>query len=293
MMTDINFFILLAGLGIALSATSLGCFVVWRKMAYFGDAISHSALLGVALGFFLSGLEAHQDEEHAGHAEHAEHAGHGASLDIAFEQHLGILLVAFAFAALLIWLNTRKTLSLDVLLGILSHAALAVGLIAMSFLGGAEFDFHDILLGKIDKINAQDLFLIYATAAVILGVLYWQRRALMLITLSEDIARAEGFRVFSLNLLFMALMALFVMVAAQLIGILLIASFLIIPAASARQLARGYRQMVILSWILGSAAVFIGFGLSALFVLPIGAAIVFASVLIFALLLPFTRKITL
>jgi zinc transport system permease protein len=284
MIAGIDLLILMAGLGIAVIAGSLGCFVVWRKMAYFGDALSHSALSGIALGFLFSGVH------DAGHHEEHDAVGHGSHFDIALEHHIGILLVALVFAFLLIWLNRRKNLSIDVVLGTLAHAILALGLIAVSFSSQGTFDFHDVFLGNMESIGLSDLLLIYISVAIVLGLLFWQKRALILITLSEDLAKAEGVAVFAVNFLFMALMALFVMVASQLIGILLVASLLIIPAASARQIARGYRQMVLWSWALGGAAFFIGLIFSSLLSLPTGATIVVSSTLIFLALLLFTRK---
>lgn len=259
MIADISFLTLLGGAGVAIVAGATGSFIIWNRMAYFGDALSHSALLGVALGL-------------------------AAGLDM----HLGIFLTALVFAVLLVYLSQRGILSVDTLLGIISHAMLALGLIVLSLLGQENLEIHDILLGNIDSIGARDIILVYGLGALALSLLFWQRKTLLLMVVSEDLAKAEGAPVLFVRLLFMILIALVVVIAVQFVGILLVASLLIIPAASARQIARTPYQMIIGAQVLAVLAVVLGIFVGHAFHLPIGATIIGLCVAFWVGLLPFS-----
>lgn len=260
----------LGAIGLVIIASVLGCFIVWRRMGYFGDALAHSALLGIALGLLVQG-----------------------STSFGWEHQLGILAVALLFALLFVQLMGRQLLSPDILLGILSHTALALGLLSIAFLGTAggeghgheEFDFHDILLGNPAQIGTAEIALIYAAAVITLLLLYWNRKALLLITLSEDLAKVQKIPVARLNFLLMALMAVFVVSAAQQIGILLIGSLLIIPAATARQFASNPQAMIGWSLFFGITATTLGLSLSHATHMPQSASIVSVLAAIFFFLL--------
>lgn len=248
---------LLGGIGVALITGPLGCFAVWRRMAYFGDSLAHSALLGVALGF-LSG----------------------------FGANTGIIFVCSLFAIMLVWLQQKHVLATDTLLGIMAHAALSIGMVVIGFLDQPNFNLHAYLFGDVLAIQTTDLYWIYGGGMLVLFAImrYWP--ALTLMTIHEDLAKAEGISTFKLHLLLMFLMTIVVAVSIRIVGILLITSLLIIPAASARQLARAPESMAIIASILGIGAVLLGMTGSLHFDAPAGPAIVTASALLFALLLP-------
>jgi zinc transport system permease protein len=252
---------MVAGVGVAGVAGPLGCFVVWRRMAYFGDAMAHSALLGVALGFLL-----------------------------AIDLTLGVVAVTTLTAFLLVALQRRPWLAGDTLLGILSHASLSLGLVAIGLMAWLRLDLLGYLFGDILAVTAADVAWIYGGGAVVLAALLAIWRPLLAATVDEDLARAEGMPVARVRMLFMVLIALVVALAMKLVGILLITSLLIIPAAAARRFARTPEQMAAIASAIGAAAVVLGLQASLRLDTPSGPSIVVAAALLFALtLLPFRR----
>ena len=200
---------LAGGIGVALVAGPLGCFIIWRRMAYFGAAVSHGALLGVAVGLFF-----------------------GVSVSV------GVAGVCLLLAGALALLQRQRTLATDTLLGILAHAALAFGLIALGFIEGVRVDLLAYLFGDVLSVGYGDLIGIYGGGAVVLVCLAWIWRPLLAITVDEELARAEGVAVGWVRLILMVLVALTVAIAMKIVGVLLIVSLLIIPPASARAFAR-------------------------------------------------------
>lgn len=243
---------LAAGCGIALVAGPLGSFVVWRRMAYFGDTLSHSALLGVTLGFLLG-----------------------------VNPMIGVVAVCVSLALALVALQGRRTLASDTLLGILSHGSLSLGLVALAFLETLRVDLVAYLFGDILSVTTTDLAWIYGGGAVALGgiLLLWRR--LLAITVSEDLARVEGMPVEALRLAFMLLIALVIAAAMKIVGILLITSLMIIPAAAARRFARNPEAMAALASLFGVAAVLGGLMASLRWDLPGGPSVVVAAAALF------------
>ncbi len=249
----------LAGIGVAVVAGPLGAFVVWRRMAYFGDTMAHSAFLGIALGFLLH-----------------------------FDVSIGIFAVAVAIALSLGLAQRQKTLATDTLLGLFAHGALAFGLVGLAFLEGVRIDLMGYLFGDILAVGRGDLFGIYGGGAVALIGLVAIWRQLLSMTIHEELAQVEGVPVQCLRILFMVLIALVIVVALKIVGILLITSLLIIPAATARRFARNPEPMAILAAFLGVLAVVGGISGSFTWDTPSGPSIVAAAFLIFvaSLLVP-------
>ena len=249
----------LGGIGIAIVGGPLGCFVVWRRMAYFGDSLAHSALLGVALGFIL-----------------------GINLSI------GITLICVAFAVTIVFLQEQKKLASDTLLGIISHTALSAGLVVLAFLETLRVDLMAYLFGDILAITQIDLIFIYTGAAFVLIVLLWIWRPLLALTLHEELAHAEGVPVFRIRLVFTLLLALVIAIGMKIIGILLITSLLIIPAAAARRFSRTPESMAVTASLIGCLSVFLGLLGSIQFDTPSGPSVVVASFVFFliSLILP-------
>ncbi|MBH68331.1 MAG: hypothetical protein CMM58_08260 [Rhodospirillaceae bacterium] len=245
---------ILAGVAVALITGVMGCFVVWRRMAYFGDSLAHSALLGVALGFAV-----------------------GISVN------LGIVIICSIFALLLLWLQQKKVLATDTLLGILAHSALSIGMVTISVLG-QRIDLHSILFGDILTVTKSELWWIYIGGAIVIIILILNWSSLVLMTLQEDLAQAEGVRVLFCNLLLMFLMTLVVAVSIRSVGILLISSLLIIPAATARQLAKSPEAMAAIASIIGVTSVGLGIYLSFELDTPSGPTIVVAAASLFTIL---------
>ncbi|TVR83181.1 MAG: zinc ABC transporter permease subunit ZnuB [Rhodospirillales bacterium] len=245
---------LLAGIGVALAAGPLGCFIVWRRMAYFGDTMAHSALLGVALGFALG-------------------------IDLT----LGVVMITTVAALLLVFMQRAPWLSMDTLLGIMAHSTLSIGLIAVSLMAWLRIDLMAYLFGDILAVGRADVMWIYLSASGVLVVLAAIWRPLLAVTVHEDLARAEGVPAGPVRLLFMLLIAVVIAFAMKVVGILLITSLLIIPAAAARRAARTPERMAVLAALIGAIAVILGLHGSLYWDLPSGPAIVTAAALLFLL----------
>ncbi len=262
-----DFFIraLLAGIGVALVAGPLGCFIVWRRLAYFGDTLSHAALLGVALALLFE---------------------------------LNITAAVFAVSALvsllLLALQRRAVLSSDALLGLLSHSALAIGLVVLAFMTWVRVDLMSFLFGDILAVSRTDLAVIWAGGIAVLAVLAWIWRPLFAATVNREIAEAEGQQPDRVELVFMLLMASVIAIALKIVGVLLITAMLIIPAATARRLASTPERMAVLASMAGVVSVIGGLYGSLAWDTPAGPSIVVAAVVLFMLsLLPVARRNTL
>ena len=253
MLDDFTTRALLAGLGLALATGPLGSFVVWRRMAYFGDATSHAAILGVAV-----------------------------ALAFQLPLTLGVLGVALAMA-LTVSTLAAKGWAMDTTLGVLAHSALAFGLVAISFVPGVRTDLSAYLFGDILVVSRADLALIWGGAALVLALLVWRWQALLTATLSEELAHAAGLNPNRERLVLTVALALVVAVALKVVGALLIAAMLIIPAAAARALSRTPEAMAALATGIGGLAAFFGLQLSLWQDTDAGPSIVAAAAMIFAL----------
>ncbi|HYD30841.1 MAG TPA: metal ABC transporter permease [Azospirillaceae bacterium] len=247
---------LLGGGGIALLAGPLGSFVVWRRMAYFGDTLAHAALLGIALGFLLG-----------------------------LHPTLGVVAVCTALAVLLVLLQRQRRLASDTLLGILSHGTLSLGLVAIGFMETLRVDLLAYLFGDVLAVTRMDLMVIYGGGAAVLAGLAAIWRPLLAMTVDEDLARVEGVPVTRVRLVFMLLIALVIAIAMKIVGILLITALLIIPAATARRFATTPEQMAVLAALAGAAAVGLGMIGSVAWDLASGPAVVAAAAALFGVTL--------
>lgn len=242
---------IIAGIGVAIIAGAIGCFVVWRRMAYFGDSLAHSALLGVALGLVMG-----------------------------ISTNIGTIIICSFFAILLIWLQQKKILATDTLLGILAHSALSVGMVTLSLIE-KSIDLHSYLFGDILSVTPSEIYFILFGGIFVLIFIYFNWSSFVLMTIDEKLARAEGVNVILNQLLIMLLMTIVVAVSFKIVGLLLITSLLIIPAASARQLARSPELMAIISSVLAVLSVVLGIYSSIQLDTPSGPSIVVAATLIF------------
>jgi zinc transport system permease protein len=253
---------LVAGVGLALTTGPLGCFIIWRRMAYFGDTISHSALLGVAL-----------------------------SLLFQINLTLAVFAVAALVSILLLFLQRRQALSADALLGILSHATLAIGLVMVAFMTWVRIDLIAFLFGDILAVSWADIAMIWGGGIVVLAAIAWLWRPLLASTVNPDIAEAEGLKPERARLFFMLLMAVVIAIAMKIVGIMLITSLLIIPAATARRFAPTPEAMAIFASVIGAVAVVGGLFGSLRYDTPSGPSIVVAALILFVFsLLPVMQR---
>ena len=226
-----DFFIraLIAGVGIAIVVGPLGCFVIWRRLSYFGDTLSHSALLGVTLAYSFS-------------------------LNIS----LSVFIISAVVALLLINLQKRTKLAGDSLLGLLAHSTLAIGLVLIGFLSYIRFDLMGLLFGDILAVTIEDIALVWVGGFVILGILYFIWKSLFSATVNYDLSAAEGMKPEVSNFIFTLLLAGVIALSIKMIGALLITGLLLIPAATARNISNTPNQMVILSTLVGIISVIAG-----------------------------------
>lgn len=243
----------LAGIGLVLAAGPLGAFVVWRRMAYMGDATAHAAILGVALAL-------------------------ASDLPVAAGTTVVALLMALAVTVL-----SNRGRAADTALGVLAHSALAFGLVAVSFLPNVRSDLSSWLFGDVLTVTVGDLLWIWGGSGAVLALLLWRWNALLTVTVNEELAQAAGIDPRWEKLTLTLALALVVAVALKIVGALLIAALLIIPAAAARALARTPEAMAAWAVVVGAVAVVAGLWLSLLFDTPAGPSIVAAAAGLFGL----------
>ncbi|QEI14316.1 zinc ABC transporter permease subunit ZnuB [Cellvibrio japonicus] len=255
-MPDFLYLALLAGLAVALVAGPLGSFAVWRRMAYFGDTLAHSALLGITLGLLLE-----------------------------INLNLAVALGCLVLALILVGLQQQRYLATDTLLGILSHSTLALGLVCVSLFSESRVDLMAYLFGDILAVTPGETLGVWLVSLVVVATLVGFWRPLLSITVHEDLARIEGIPVDAVRTLLMLLMALVIAIAMKVVGVLLITALLIIPAAASRRLSHTPEQMAIIASLLGALAVCLGLSASYWWDSPAGPSIVLSATLLFSLTL--------
>lgn len=242
----------LAGLGLAIAAAPLGCFVAWRRMAYFGDATAHAAILGVAL-----------------------------SLALSLPVVVGTLAVVLVMAALVYALSERG-LAMDTVLGVLAHSALAFGLVAVTFVPGVRLDLSAYLFGDILAVSKSDLAVIWTGAVAVVALVVWRWQALLTATVSPDLAWASGLDPRRESRILTLALAVVVAVAIKVVGALLVSAMLLIPTAAARPLARSPESMAVIAAGIAVLAALGGLWGAFLFDTPAGPSMVCAAAVIFA-----------
>ena len=254
-----DFFIraLVAGLGVALVTGPLGCFIIWRRLSFFGDTLAHSALLGVTLAFSFD-------------------------INIAFS----VFIISSAIALILLKLQKTTNLPGDALLGLLAHSSLAVGLVVIGFLSFIRFDIMGLLFGDILAVTENDLIIIWVGGAIILFVLKLIWKPLFASTVNYELAEAEGMKPERVNAIFTILMAAIIAISIKMVGLLLITGMLIIPAAMARNISNNPKQMVLFSIIGGLLSVVMGLFGSLEINTSSGPSIITAGLILFIIPIP-------
>jgi len=261
MLDDFFLRAIIAGICVALIAGPLGCFIIWRRLSYFGDTLSHASLLGVAVAILLE-----------------------------TNFTLSIFVVSGAVSLFLIYLRIKTSLPSDALLGLLAHSVLAVGIVVLGFMTWVRIDLLSLLFGDILAVSVTDIWLIFFGGILVLLTLAAIWRPLFADTVSPDLAEAEGMRPKLVRVIFTLLLALVISVSIKIVGVLLITGLLIIPAAAARNLASGPIQMAFISMITGTIAVVCGLFSSLTWDTSSGPSIVVTALVLFILtLLPSNR----
>ena len=243
---------LLAGIGVVLMTAPLGVFVTWRRMAYFGDTLAHSGLLGIAFGLLLD-----------------------------INLNLAIIMVSVSVALVLLLLQTNRQLGTDTLLGILAHTNLAFGMLIISLQETTRVDLMAYLFGDILAVNTADLWLIWG-AVILVGLIMLKLwHPLLAMTVHEELAMVEGVPVKRSKLTFMVTIAVVIAISMKIVGVLLVTALMIIPAATARKFSKTPEQMLLFSMIIGLISIIAGISLSWFADALTGPSIVTASALLF------------
>lgn len=252
MTRDFIIYALVAGIGISFITGPLGTFIVWRRMAFFGETLSHSVLTGVALGLMLN-------------------------------NHLwiGILGVPLVIALLFAKMTTNKYLTTDTWLAVISHGMLAIGLVALAFISNKPLELNSYLFGDILAINENDLLIIYTGVFVILGFLFYIWSPLLAMTINEELAAVEGVALTKIRIIFMLLVAITVGVSIKITGTLMLTAMLVIPPATARQISQTPEQMAFFATAISIFSVVMGIYGSLVLDTPTSASIVLTSLLAF------------
>ncbi|TNE92665.1 MAG: zinc ABC transporter permease subunit ZnuB [Gammaproteobacteria bacterium] len=251
-MIEVLLYAMLAGLGVAIVTGPLGAFIVWRRMAYFGDTLAHSSLLGVALALFFS-----------------------------INPTIAVVLICLILAVILVALQQQQTLASDTLLGILSHTSLAIGLVAMALMPSVRVDLLSLLFGDLLTVTIRDVVTIYIVGAIAVALMIFLWKPLLAITIHEELARVEGVPVTAVRTALMLIIALEIAIAMKVVGVLLITALLVIPAATARRFAHTPEQMAIFASVAGCLAVLMGLCASWFIDTPAGPSIVLSAGILF------------
>lgn len=251
----------LAGVGIATIGGAMGCFLVWRRMAFFGDTLAHSALLGIALGLLL---------------------------DVAAP--FAALAVCLAIAALFARHERSAALASDTLLAVIAHGSLAAGVVAVAVLAPRGAGLEAWLFGDLLAVGERELMLVAGIGAAVAMIAAANWRDWLSIAVDEDLARVEGVAVERVRRLQMLSIAALVAVAMNIVGVLLVTALLIVPAATARAFARSPEQMAGLGAVFGAVSVLAGLGLSWRVDTPAGPSVVLAACALFAASRPFAAR---
>ena len=250
-----------AGIGLAFITGPLGCFIVWRRLSYFGDTIAHSALLGVVIAYALD-----------------------------FNLIIAVFVVSCILALSLLFLQRRTNLPDDALLGLLAHSVLAIGLVLLGILSFIRIDLMGLLFGDILSVNVTDLLFVWIGGGIVLIVLILIWRPLFAGTVNLELAKAEGLNPDLANAIFTLLIASVIAISIKIVGILLITGLLIIPASASRNLSSTPIQMAIISSIIGVASVVLGIQTSMIWNTPTGPTILTITLGVFILtLLPLKK----
>ncbi|AHA27606.1 metal ABC transporter permease [Candidatus Liberibacter americanus] len=245
---------LLAGVGIVLSTGPLGCFIIWQRIAYFGDTIAHSALLGVAI-----------------------------SLMFEIPLPICVFIIASSASLLLIKIQKNENLSYDSILGVIAHSTLSLGLIILSFIDWVRTDLNIFLFGDILAVNINDIILIWSVGILNILVLITIWKPLLATTINHELAKAEGINTEKNKIIFTLITSLMISISIKVVGITLVTSLLILPATTARRFSKSPESMVVISTIIGILGIIVGLYGSLVFDTPSGPSIIIATMIFFIL----------
>lgn len=262
---------LLGGLLVAVMAGMAGTFIVQRGLAFLGDGLAHASFGGLALGALVAAF-----------------AGSGPWQEPLLVAVPFTLLVSFGMA----FVRDRTRLASDTVIGVFFAVAAALAVLFISLVPPerSTMNVESLMFGSILAVGQADLYVIIAVAGVAVSVLamLWSRLAYA--TFDEELARTDGVRVKTLEYVLFILTALIVVVSAQMVGIILLAAYLVIPAAAARLVSGSLFQMTWLAVVAGVLSTVAGLILSFLLDVPSGSLIILSQAALFVLAAAFRKR---
>ncbi|WP_294964330.1 zinc ABC transporter permease subunit ZnuB [uncultured Gilliamella sp.] len=251
---------LLVGLCLTIITGPLGTFVVWRRMSYLGDTLSHAAFLGIAFGFLLH-----------------------------INLFYAVIFITLILALGLLWLESQKQLAIDTLLGILAHSSLSLGIVVISLMKNIRVDLMGYLFGDLISVTMTELYQIIGCVFVIGLLLVWRWNHFLFITVSEELAFTHGINIQLTKLTLTLLLALTIGIAMKFVGALIITSLLIIPAATAKYYSKTPEKMAIIAIVLGMLSIIGGLYFSFIYDTPTGPSVVLSNTCLFFVTLLITK----
>ena len=215
----------IAGLLMITIAAPMGCLMVWQRLAFLSDTLGHAAVLGVGLGLWLQ-----------------------------LHPMVGVLAVVVLIVISLSRVVSFNNALSETTLAVISHSGLAAGLILLGTMPSQTISLESILFGDLLATTVTDLGLIFATVVILVFLLLQHWRSFVAVSVSREVAQAEGIEVRRLQFLMYLMIALLVAVMMKVMGVLLIAAVLVIPTSSARLLSKSPEQMVLISALFGAAS---------------------------------------
>ncbi|QCI24387.1 zinc ABC transporter permease subunit ZnuB [Buchnera aphidicola (Muscaphis stroyani)] len=254
-MCEMIFIAWVAGILLAVATGILGSFIVWRRMSSFGDALSHSSLLGFSISIVFD-----------------------------INSFFMVFTVVSLLAIVLSFLEKILPLSLDTILGIMSHSSLSLGIVFMSLISkDKQKDINSYLFGDLLSVTYSDLIYIAFGSLLILSILIIKWKSILSATINEELAQINGVNVFYARLTVMLTTALAISIAIKFVGALLVTSLLIIPPSTAQNFSGSPEKMAIVSVILSIFSVTGGIVLSVFYHTPVSSSIVLFSFLLYLL----------
>ena len=252
---------IIAGLLMVSTAAPIGCLMVWQRLAFLSDTLGHAAVMGVGLGLLFQ-----------------------------LPPMFGVLGVVLLIVVSLSQATSFNNALSETTLAIISHTGLAAGLILLSVLPANTVSLEAILFGDLLAVTLTDLGMILVTTLVLAVLLMQLWRSFVAVSVSREIAQAEGIAVRKVQLLMYLMIALLVAVMMKVMGVLLIAAMLVIPTSSARVLSSSPERMVLLSALFGCAALGGGIVSSFQFDWQPGPAIVLSATTLLLITLLIVRR---
>lgn len=252
----------IAGSFIAITCSTLGMFLVLRKMSLIGDGLSHVSFGAIALGLFLG----------------------------VYPFYVAIPVVIIA-SLLILKISEKARVYADTAIGIVSAVGIAGGIILASISKGFNIDLFSYLFGNILAISVTEVILSITLSSVVLAVIYFFYWDLFSITFDEEYAKTTGIKTNFINILLVILTAITVIISVKVVGIMLVSALLIIPSVTALQLSKGFKTAIIVAGVISLTSLLLGINISFLVDLPTGAMIVMINVLFFIMAFVY-KKIT-